>query len=355
MRPIRVLRRNLALVVLLAALASGGASAMSNNNHPADRKVHIGRFSAEVPNKARIRIDARYQGIQVTDQGAVAGFAVLRQRLQAQSEKFAANKVQSDPEDDAILRAGGVDPAKEHTGSQLIGFDIHAEINEVVIAYLPEARAYVGNIELHKWIDGHDIVMSRARIGVSDYKTQRTDLMSAAERFRPLPPQAGNAPTGFCVGNGVFVDDGKPESGGDATLVVSDPQHPDMSLTFTASDIGKRSSEPPLSARVDDELDQLRRFTHDLKVIHRGDRTAAGQSGYLIAISGSDPDNPGPVTYKFHWEASGVPNDVRQPALSVELNTDAEGNAESSFRSAQEASEYFDRFLDSIRFRSGAK
>ncbi|WP_157510979.1 T6SS immunity protein Tli4 family protein [Frateuria sp. Soil773] len=330
---------------------------MTSNDGPTDRTVHIGRFSMKVPRKALIRIDTKYQGIQVADQGTVTSFEALKQRLQTQSQKYTASKAPFDPEDDAILRAGGADPAMERTESQLIGFDVHAESNEVIIAYLPDTRSFAGNIELHKWVDGHDVVLSRNRIGASDYAVQRADLLAIAKHFKSLASltRAKHIPPGFIVENGIFVDEGSPEPRGNVTLVVTDPQHPGMSLTFIASDIEKHSSEPPLSSSVDDELDRLRNLTHDLKVIHRGDRVAAGQSGYLIAISGSDPDNPGPMTYKYLWEAPGVPNDVKRPAMSVELNTDAENHNHSSFKSTQEATEYFDRFLNSIRFRSGDK
>ncbi|WP_157510961.1 T6SS immunity protein Tli4 family protein [Frateuria sp. Soil773] len=328
---------------------------MTTNHSPTNHTIYLGRFSMKVPSKAQIRIDAKYRGIQVTDHGPVTSFKALKQRLQEKSEKYAASKVPSNPGDDALMRAAGMDPDKEHTGSQLVGFDVHPEQNTAIIAYLPKAQAIAANIDLHKWINGFDMVLSRNDIGVSSYEAQRTDLMSAAEHFRPLPSQMSNAPAGFCVGNGIFVDNGKPEAAGYATLVVIDPQHPDMSLTFTATDIEKHSSEPPLSANVDDDSNRLRSLTHDLKVIHRGDRTAAGQSGYLIAVSGSDPDNPGPVTYKYLWEAPGTPSDVRQPAMSAELNTDAENHARSSFGNVQEVTEYLDRFLNSIRFRSGNK
>lgn len=319
------------------------------NDATSTKTICVGRLALDIPSTATIRMDALYHGIQVDNKGSVTHFSQIKQAVEASKEKYHSVVTDHDAGEVAFLKAAGLDPAKALSPTQLAGTTINVAKQQTVIAYHTQPDSLDVTVELHALIEGHEWVFTLTKTSAGDFASDSATLANAANRFKPIQKQTTTLP-GFCVMGGVFTDAGKPEIGENMTLAINDPAHQDMDLTIEGNDFSRRPSESS-SEDMDRDLATLKQHIHDLKVLDRGSRTVAGQDGYLIAVTGTDPDLGGARFFKYFWTASGTPNDVMKPSLNVELLTHANNVSEETFKDADEVSSYFDRILEGMRVR----
>lgn len=346
MKNMRMWRR-FALSLLLSGLGMQGAFAMTDGMPT--KTACAGRFSVEVPSSATVRMDASYHGMRTDDRGQVESFSDINHAIDLRAKKYQGTASDVNADTAAILRAGGVDPSKMLSPTQLVGTHTDSTRKQAIIAYHTQPDSLDVTVELHALIDAHEWVFTLAQSTAGDFARDSTVLTEAANRFKPISKQMTTLP-GFCVMGGVFTDAGEPEVGENMTLAISDPAHKDMDLTIESSDFSRPSSESSREG-MNRDLAMLKQYTHDLKILGRGERKAAGQEGYFIAVTGTDPDLDGARFYKYYWSASGTPDTVTKPSLSVELLTHANNASEETFKAADEVSRYFDGILESMHLR----
>lgn len=343
--------RRFAVGLLLSGLGMQGAVAMTDS--VPTKTVCAGRFAVAIPSGATVRMDASYHGIRVNDKRHVADFAEISNGISAQAKKYQAAKSEMDPRVAQMLHAGGADPSKMLSPTQLVGTHADPARQQAVIAYHTQPDSLDVTVELHALIDTHEWVFTLTQTSAGDFARDSATLAEAANRFKPIQQQMTTMP-GFCVLGGVFTDASKPEVGESMTLAINDPAHKDMDLTFESRDFSRPMSELPRED-MDRDLATLKQHIPDLKVLTRGARTAGGQDGYLIAVTGTDPDLGGARFYKYYWTTAGKSNDAMKPALSVELLTHANSVSEETFKDADEVTHYFERILQGIRERTSAR
>lgn len=343
--------RRYAFWLLLSGLGMQGAFAMTD--HIPTKTVCAGRFAVGIPSRATVRMDASYHGIRVEEKRQVASFGDISHAVELRAAKYRTVITNRNAGDDAFLRAAGLDPAKALSATQFVGAHVDPARQQAIIAYHTHPDSLDVTMELHALLNAHEWVFTLAKSSAGDFARDSATLTSAADRFKPIQRQMTALP-GFCVMGGVFTDTSKPEVGENMTLAINDPAHKDMDLTFESSDFSRPSSESPRED-MDRDLAILKRQISDLKVLVRGSRAAAGQDGYLIAVTGTDPDLGGTRFYKYYWTASGGSGDVMRPTLSVELLTHANSVSEETFEGADEVTHYFERILQGIRERTNAR
>lgn len=120
--------------------------------------------------------------------------------------------------------------------------------------------------------------------------------------------------------------------GGDATLVATFPDYPEVNFSIDVSGVVEPSREGGLQSRVDGE---------------RGLRYAE-RDGYLAAVSAADEDGP---VQKLFWSAEGAPGDVRKPMVEIQLMA---GDPGPSPLEDGESGALWDRCMAGLRQRPGA-
>lgn len=329
-------------LAMAAATAMAGAESMAGQG--ATKRVCVGHFLLELPTGARVDVSGSYKGIEA-ERHAQTGFDVVAGTLRARADGLGASKVEQDAYAAAIYRSGGVDPDGLFGDSQLLGFDQDEARGLAVLGYHKKPGAADITVEVHRLFERGRYVFSVDNLGADKYPAVRESVLRASERFHPLEPGEVPAEPGFCVGNGMFQEDGPQDIGGDATLVARFPEYPNVTFSVDVSGIAQPSREGGLESRVDGEMGLLSRVATGARTLRRGKQRYASQDGYLVAISVDDEEGR---VQKYFWGADGVPNDPRQPLVEIQLMA---GESGPSPLSDEALGELWDRLLAGFRLR----
>ena len=324
-----------------AAQAAGGVMA------DIGRQICVGHLMLELPVNAKVSVAGSYRGIQAERRERV-GFDSLVDELGARAQRMEARKVEHDAYAAAIYRSGGVDPEGLFGESQLLGFDSDQVQELAVLGYHDKPGEATITVELHRLFDGSGYVFRVDNLGANRYAAVRDSVIRASSRFQPLHKDEAPEGPGFCVGNGLFVEDGVRDVGGDATLVATFPDYPEVSFSVDVFGVAEPSREGGLQSRIDGELGLLTRAAPGARTLRTGPQRYAERDGYLVAISASDE---GERVQKFFWSAEGIPGDARKPMLEIQLMA---GDSGPSPLDDDELGALWDRLLAGLRQRPGA-
>jgi len=301
-------------------------------------------------------MSASYKAVDIEKPKAVSSFVTLKDELTARSKKFAATDMVRDSYGDRIMKAGGLDPDVMYGKTQLLGFDINDSRHQIMIGYHPKVDDSSILVQIHQFANGKDQVFQSKNIGANTYPRVRSNLLTVAQQFEPINNRDIPTKPGFCIDGGMFVDAGKPPVNEHFTLVVTFPDHPDVQFSIDANAIDQvNKDEPSLKHRVDDDLRMMRaNYSGGVSVLERGEKAAAGQEGYQVAISAPYDNVPGTHIRKFFWSADGVPNDVTRPFMEVDLTIQPTDDGKSTIKDDAEAKALWDTLIQGIRIRPGA-
>ncbi|MFC3551854.1 T6SS immunity protein Tli4 family protein [Lysobacter cavernae] len=307
------------IVLVACATASSSEKSMASENHTST--WCIGHFLVDLPTGARVKVDGSYYNVEVEQQGQAKDFSAIEGSLRKRAAELDAKKTQVP--DSPLARKMKVDGYLSVAPTRLLGFTATSE--EAVLAYHSTEGSGAFIAELHKLYGNEHYRFQEKHSGAGRYPAVRDALIQTAGRFKPLRP--GEVPTssGFCVGEGLFVEEGRQDVGGRATLYATFPQHPEVKFSVDLSGLHKADNEPSLADRVGGELAHLSSQTQGLNTIRRGKESYGGQLGYEIDISA--PRGGGGRIYKYFWSAQGVPKDPLRPFIEAQLITDESAKA----------------------------
>ncbi len=334
-----------ALGCSVSFLAVAGVRTMVSDD--AVRTVCVGHFLLDVPISADVQITGSYRAVSVERVMGRTSFAAMKSKLQGRAGILEGASMRRDAGGDALDRKFGVDPEKTYAATRLIGIQ-YEEGRQVAMGYHDKTSSDGFTVELHRLIEDGHYQFTTKNVGADKYPAVRDSVGRAADRYVPLKNNAVPSEPGFCVGNGLFREDGSRDVGGDATLVVRFPQHRGMVFTVDVSGLLKTPKESPLRDRVDGDLALLSRFSSSVKTLRRGKVEYAGQSGYEVDISAPSERGSGVRMQKFFWGAEGTPGDPLHPLIETQLITDESGR---SMLTDGEAEVIWSGLMTSMRLR----
>lgn len=316
----------------------------------------IGRMVADLPVDANPTMDTTFQYMESGTPQTAASFDSTEQQVVSVEKEYAGKPMTRSARHDAMARAAGFDPDKLYGKDQLVGVQIDRADRQAIIGYHPDPNYANILTQLRKFADGMEYVFQTKDAGADDYATTRNTMWNAALHFQPL--KRGEVPTapGFCVAGGMFADPGHAPLHESFTLVASFKDHPDARFVVDANAINTPDTdEPSLKHRVDSELGILRaNVDGHVSVLVRGEREAAGQTGYQIGLSVPNDTVPNTTAYKFFWSADGTPRDATRPALEVSLTIQPGHDKPASFADTKQAEALWDELLGGLRIRPGS-
>lgn len=323
------------------------------NDHIKTNVICAGRLFIDVPRSVKVKLIGSYRSIDVKQVGYVKEFAEIDEEVKRRADDLRAVKMKGKDDPDSVWNAHEKD--QMIADSRLVGMGTYPDKSSSVIGFHEEDYNVGIVVELHKILDGTHFAFSMKSKGADKYSFARDRLIEAADRFAPLKPNEIPQRPGFCVDDGIFVDQGAPEANEEFTLVLEFPKHPDVRFSIESIAIDEPDDEEPLERRADRDLALMRENAGSVQVINRGKREAAGQRGYEIAISAPSDAVEGGRMRKFFWGAQGVPNDVSRPFLEVDMTISPTEKTGGTFADDAQAREFWDRILSSLRIRPGAK
>lgn len=342
--------------VLLICLLFGGrvwgvdsttAASMADS---ASKTLCIGHFLLDVPGNADVRATGSYWAVDVAQQES-RDYASLKREVRHMASRLDSVEMQRSETGDRLYRAGGVDPDRLYASTRLVGLDIDLQARTVAIGYHEGVDKAGIVIEVHRLIDGKHYRFSTTNHGADKYLAARDRVMSAADSYAPF--DSGEIPMqpGFCVGDGLFREKNECDVGGDATLLVRFPDHPDVTFSIDIHGLVEQPGTTFLERRMSRGLGFLAGISRNVRTLRRGRVRYAGQSGYVTGIGAPDEEVAGGRMQKFVFTAEGVANDPRRPALEVQLIT---GQSGPSPLTDQETVVLWKRLMDSLRLRDGS-
>lgn len=313
------------------------------------KTVCVGHFLVDVPGGADVRSTGTYFATTATRKGVAGDFSRIQQQVESQAASLRAATMQKkrSPLGQSLEKEAGL----KRSDSRLIGLESDAGDRQAVLAYHEDDRSAGMRVEVHKLIADQYYVFSTRHSGADNFNAVRDSVVQVANRYVPLRP--GTLPTqpGFCVGDGLFTEEGPHDIGGDATLVVKFKQYPAVSFSIDVSGISQMPKESPLEDRVNGDLGMLAKFSSGVRTIQRGKAAYGGQDGYEIGISTPSEDAPGTRMQKFFWGAEGTVNDPRRPHMEVELVTGVSGPSPID---DEQAEALWKQLMSSLRLRPGS-
>jgi hypothetical protein len=170
------------------------------------------------------------------------------------------------------------------------------------------------SVEVHAHIGG--VTFTLAAKGTEEASAREAEALLVQLRVRgedDIPPAPG-----FCVHRGVFVEPLPAHTNEHIAFHLGVPGHPDMSLAL--SSIAGGTNDEGLVARVaatdaKSTADELLRVTK----LRSGTRSIHGIDGEEVLERVRELNFT--TGYGFMWEAAGVPNDLSQPSLMLDMET----------------------------------
>ena len=310
-------------------------------------RVCVGHFVLEFPVEAKVRVAGSYRGIRVK-RAKPAGFDEMVDELGAKAEQMEDRKVEQDPRAAALYRSGGVDPESLFGEAQLLGFDSDEKQTPAVLGYHDEPGKPSIVVELHRIYGQERYVLRTDQVGADRYGAVRDGMLGAASRFQPLHGSRMPEDPGFCVGEGLFAEDGMDDTGGDATLVATFSEYRGVIFSIDVGGVVQTSREGGLRGWVGRGMKRLAQVGMGVRTLRSGVVHHAGRRGRLIAISA---DDEGERVQKFFWRAEGIPGDARRPAIEIQLLA---GESGPSPLEEEQLCDLWDRLLAGLSQHPGA-
>ena len=324
---------------------------------PSMTTLCVGRLLVDLPVGATAIIDATYHYIESEKPVQIRDFDALERQLGERARTYQAIKMQRTADDDRFWLAAGDDPSNMYATTRLVAFESDPSEKQVLLAYHEDKTSVGVIIELHKIIESRDYIFQiKDVIGAYKYPERSKPLWISGLSFVALDEGVIPRNPGFCVQRGMFPGSGTTSVPESFTLVVTLPDHPDVSFTIDADAIDEPDNdEPSLRNRIDSELSILREnVPGHVSTMVRGSLNAAGQKGYQIGINMPFADNPKLRARKFVWSADGVPKDVTRPFLEVEMMIQPNEDGVSTIHDDGTAKKLWDQLLGGIRIRPGS-
>jgi len=257
-----------------------------------------------------------------------------------------------DPPTSPIVRSLRRAARLNRSENRLIGIDFEPASSEAIIGYHEDSTNNDIVIELHRLIGGQDYLFVLMDIDADKYRSVRDKLIDIAGRLTPLA--LGKIPdrSGFCVREGIYTEDGPHDIGGNVTLIVHFPEHPNVTFSVVMYGLEEKDVKSSLGDSIRQNFTQLAQQAVGLHILHKGSERYADQSGYEIDISGKSKDNPGTRMQRFYWNAEGILQDSRHPFMEVQLIT---GEFGPSSLSDKQARELWKQLVNGIRLFPGSQ
>ncbi len=291
---------------------------MASGGSDITKTVCVGHLLVDVPVGADVRITGSYRAISVERVKDQKGFSGMKASVEDKANDLRNKPMKRDSGGDALDRKFGVDPEVSYAATRLIGIK-HEESHQIAVGYHDKSSSDRFTAEIHRLIDDGHYVFATKNVGADKYPAVSDSVARAADRYVPLKNGEVPKQPGFCIGNGLFREDGVHDVGGDATLVVRLREHPSFTFTIDLSGLQRRPKESPLKDRIDGDLALLSQFSSDVKTLRRGKVEYAGQLGYEIDISAPSEDHPGTRMQKFFWGAEGILKNHNYPLIEAQL------------------------------------
>lgn len=313
------------------------------------KTVCVGHFLVTVPSSADVRTTGSYFATTATRKGVAADFSRIQGQVESQAASLRADVMQKkrSPLGQSLEKEAGF----KRSDSRLIGLESDTGGRQAVIAYHEDDRSAGMRVEVHKLIADQHYVFSTRHSGADNFNAVRDGVLQVADRYVPLKPGALPTQPGFCVGDGLFTEEGPYDIGGDATMVVKFKQYPAVSFNIEVSGLSQKPKESPLEERVNGDLGMLAKFSSGVKTLQRGKAAYGGQNGYEVGISTTSEDAPGTRMQKFFWGTEGTVNDPRRPYMEVELVTGVSGPSPID---DEQAEALWKQLMSSLRLRPGS-
>jgi hypothetical protein len=306
------------------------------------KAVCIGRFLLDVPAQAEITASReRLAGfeIETTEEDEAA----FRQRTAAREADLAARGREPD-------RDGGIVEAHDLRVPHMIG---RVFIYGRSRGYVMEGNRRVAmesvSVEAHAHMNGLSFSLSATDSSEPRAKTAE-ELLS---RLRVRGADEIPSVPGFCISRAVFADPLPAHKTEHISMHIGFLEHPDVALAFITLPGGRRSrSLLTRYADMDAEAspDELLRVSK----LRSGARTINELPGEEILERSRELNFA--TTYGFVWEAEGVPDDPKQPYVSLELHggvsSQAGGKPVDTSLHGDAILSLWDRISSSIRLRT---
>lgn len=315
------------------------------------RTVCVGHFLLDVPKDASVRATGSYRAVTVEKLGSTDDFEEIETEARRKAASLEGQKTERKPDDDDFDRGFGIDPTTTFSATRLVGVDVDPSRQQTVVGRHVANGSAAIEVVLTRLLAGAKYAFSVQGGGADKYSAIRESLARTVDRYTPLRPNEIPTQPGFCVGDGVFQEDGPQDVGGDATLIVHFLQHPNVTFSVDVAGLMQPSEEPSLEGRISGDLGMLARFSSQVKTLQRGKVRYAGQDGYEIAISAPSEGMDGTRMQKFFFGAEGIPRDARHPFMEVQLMT---GETGPSPLTDEQAKVLWQELMGSLRLRPGS-
>jgi hypothetical protein len=277
------------------------------------KTICIGRLQVDVPAEAEIRVTNEMIGgfeIETVDESE----AEFQKRI-------ASRQFDIETRGQATDGTGGMIVARELRANGIVGRIFAYGLNR---GYVMHGDRRVENefmtVEAHARLKDLSFIMS------AKYADEKKVMLAEGLLSRLQLRHADEIPTvqGFCIEKAVFADPLPPHKNENITMFVGLPSHPDLGMVLFS--IANVTPGPGLLARTADidaaaGADEILRTTK----LRSDKRNINGMVGEELAERFREINLS--TGYMFNWETRGMPGDLLQPYLSLEMQTGANGRA----------------------------
>ena len=337
-----VLRRQITLAGLLAASGCAATApvieertkgrTMSQDASP--KKTHcLGRYLIDLQADTKISASFVYGKGQVetktnTSKGTFDSLVAARESAlkSARHDKF-----------------GSLFVGRTELGSNKVLLDswksdanTESHANESFI-YLPENKVLFTR-KTSSDADAHARTVTLAKSIAADYKYRAPDEIPSG--------------VGFCINFGMIAD--KNLNSEEVRAAFKFDPYPTVSVYFNSYVTGSPDAE--LLSRIGGIPASLASAAAGMSTLRKGNRNLGPVKGQELLVRASED---GKRSYEFLWESQGRPNSIEFPFLSIKLTTVAETDkkgqiVEAPFKTDEEALQFWDAIVQTLRLRPGA-
>lgn len=304
-----------ALLLLIVGISPALAYADDSRAHEDGASPFcIGLHQIVLPRGAVPRVAATYAGLRDQHEGAAVWgdlLASLHSRASAAQDKTAFPSARALE----LYRAAGVDPETAFSDSRLVGFDVY---DGVAVIAEHDGPAASFTIEAHQLLDGQHYVFKGEGSLASRYPSIRDGILETVSRYRPRRDGVSPLRDAFCSVHGAYLIRDGTDVAGDAQLVVTFPEMPEVTFSLTIYGLVGGGREQPFLQRVARDFAGLVRLEGRVRKLHGGRRKYGGQQGRIAAVRMPSEDGPG-WDYRYFWHAPGRPMDAYAPEIEAEL------------------------------------